>query len=184
MASTATHDDALPIPGYDSLDARAVNAQLRMRSQVELTRIDSYEQSHQDRRPVRDKLRYLRNDEPLDGYDQLDSDQVLAALDGADTARLAAVRGYEMKLRNRQDVLSGLVRLRDEHRTLRGAGAGSDPEVPAPAWAGVDVGGFRGAAMTTGVVGLMGIAAALLIVLLAIMVYIVVAAVAPGLLIG
>src|SRR3954453_8745023 len=105
MATTATHEGQPMIQGYDDLQVRPLFAQLRLQSQVELTRIDGYERAHQARPPVLDKLRYLRVEEPIDGYDGLDSDQILAALAGADTTKLGAVRGYEVKLRDREDVL-------------------------------------------------------------------------------
>jgi hypothetical protein len=181
MAPTATHDEAVPIEGYDDLKADRLNAQLRLRSQAELTLIDGYERSHQDRRAVLDKLRYLRSDEPLDGYDRLDTDEILAAAAAADTPTLGLVRGYEVRLRDREEVLSGLARIRGERITL--PGSGTAPDQPAESWPGDADGGVKGSVRTVGVFALMAVAAALLLVLLAILAFVVIAAVAPDALI-
>ena len=80
--TTATANE--PVSGYDSLKTKEVIASLSSHSQVELAEIESYERTHQDRLSVFDKLRWLRQDEPLPGYDALSSDEVLAALEAAD----------------------------------------------------------------------------------------------------
>jgi hypothetical protein len=180
MPTTATQDQGVPIQGYDDLEARRLFAQLRLRSQAELTQIDSYERSHQDRRAVLDKLRYLRIDEPIAGYDGLEADAILAALADADTVKLAAVRGYEVKLRDREEVLTGLVRLRAERMAAQGSGAAPEP---AEVWKDADA-GFKGGAITALVFALLGVAAILLVVLLCVLVFVVLTAVAPGSLIG
>ena len=86
-----------PVPGYDGLKTKELIASLSSRSQIELAEIELYEHSHQNRVSVFDKLRWLRQDEPLPGYDALSSGEVLAALDKADLAALKRVRGYERK---------------------------------------------------------------------------------------
>ena len=105
-----------PVPGYDSLKTKEVIASLSSRSQIELAEIESYEHTHQNRLIVFDKLRWLRQDEPLPGYDALRSDEVLAALEGADLAALKRVRGYERKFRARREVLDEVDRLHRERR--------------------------------------------------------------------
>ena len=177
MASTATHDDPVPIKGYDKLKDRDLFAALRLRSQDELTLVDSYERSHQNRAAVLDKLRYLRNDEPLDGYDRLDADGVVASLDGSDLTTLGAVRTYEVKLRDRPQVLSRLAELRRETYALQGAGATVDE--PADAWAPDGPGGFVGMLVTAGVLALVALAAVLMLVFLFVLVFVILTAVAP-----
>ncbi len=86
------------------------------RSQVELAEIESYEHTHQDRVSVFDKLRWLRQDEPLPGYHALSSDEVLAALDEADIAAIKRVRGYERKFHARREVLHEVDRLHRDPR--------------------------------------------------------------------
>jgi hypothetical protein len=105
-----------PVAGYDSLKTKEVIASLSSHSQVELARIDSYERSHQERRVVFDKLRWLRQDEPLPGYDALSSEEVVAALDKADLAAIKRVRGYERKFHARREVLDEVDRLHQERR--------------------------------------------------------------------
>jgi hypothetical protein len=178
MAPTATQSVA--IDGFDSLDVRRLVPQLRHRSQVELAEIDSYERAHQERRPVLDKLRYLRNDEPIGGYDGMSADEVVAALRGADLATLDAVRDYEMKLRIRGEVLAPVAELRREAARSPGA----VEEEPAREWAGDQAGGLLGGVATAGLLGLMTVAAILMLVSLIILAFLVLVAVAPDVLSG
>lgn len=55
-------------------------------------------------------LRYLRQPEPLPGYDALDGDGVVDALAGVDVATLKSVREYERKMQSRAIVLQALTR--------------------------------------------------------------------------
>jgi hypothetical protein len=112
--TTATVNE--PVSGYDGLKTKELIASLSSRSQIELAEIESYERTHQDRVSVFDKLRWLRQDEPLPGYDALSSDEVLAALDDADVAAIKRVRGYERKFRARREVLDEVDRLHRERR--------------------------------------------------------------------
>ena len=105
-----------PVPGYDRLTTKELIASLSSRSQVELEEIEIYEHTHQDRVSVFDKLRWLRQDEPLAGYDALSSDEVVAALDEADLAAIKRVRGYERKFRARREILDEVDRLHRERR--------------------------------------------------------------------
>lgn len=101
----------LPVPGYDQLDDKEVGARLREHSQVELAAIETYERSHKDRPEVLDKLRYMRRDEPLPGYDALSPEQITHALAGADAGTVKAVRDYERKFGHRRDVLDEAMRV-------------------------------------------------------------------------
>lgn len=112
--TTATVNE--PVAGYDGLKIKELIASLSSRSQVELAEIESYEHTHQNRLSVFDKLRWLRQDEPLPGYDALSSDELLAALDKADLAAIKRVRGYERKFRARREVLDEVNRLHRERR--------------------------------------------------------------------
>jgi hypothetical protein len=105
-----------PVSGYDSLKTKEVIASLSSHSQVELAEIESYEHTHQNRLSVFDKLRWLRQDEPLPGYDALSSDEVLVALDKADLAALKRVRGYERKFGARREILDEVDRHHRERR--------------------------------------------------------------------
>ena len=113
MTATTVNE---PVPGYDRLKTKELIASLSSRSQVELEEIESYEHTHQDRVSVFDKLRWLRQDEPLAGYDALSSDEVVAALDEADLAAIKRVRGYERKFRARREILDEVDRLHRERR--------------------------------------------------------------------
>lgn len=116
-----------PFAGYDRLDDREVIDGLSDHSQVELEAVESYERSHRDRRPVLDKLRYMRGREPLPGYDALGVEEIAAALDEADPATIKRVRGYERKFAKRRDVLDAVVRA--HHRRLA-----TQPSSAAPAY--------------------------------------------------
>ena len=99
-----------PVAGYDSLKTQKLIGTLRGHSQTELAAIESYEREHSNRQVVLDKLRYLRQDEPLDGYDGFDEHEVAAALEGADHETLARVREYERKFKRRDAVLTSIAR--------------------------------------------------------------------------
>ena len=105
-----------PVAGYDSLKTKEVVASLSSRSQVELAAIESYEHTHENRLSVFDMLRWLRQDEPLPGYDALNSEELLAALEKADLAGLKRVRSYERKFHARREVLDEVDRLHRERR--------------------------------------------------------------------
>ena len=111
---TVTADE--PVSGYENLKTKEVIASLSSRSQVELAEIESYEHTHQDRVSVFDKLRWLRQDEPLPGYDALSTEEVVAALEKSDLATIKRVRGYERKFRARREVLEEVDRLHRERR--------------------------------------------------------------------
>jgi hypothetical protein len=105
-----------PVAGYDRLKTKEVVVSLSGRSQVELAEIESYEHTHQNRLSVFDKLRWLRQDEPLPGYDALSSGDVITALEDCDLAALKRVRGYERKFRARREILDEVARLHRERR--------------------------------------------------------------------
>jgi hypothetical protein len=112
MTTTANE----PVPGYDSLKTKGVVASLSSRTQVELTEIAEYEHTHENRVSVFDKLRWLRQDEPLPGYDALSSEELLAALEKTDLAGLKRVRSYERKFRARREILDEVDRLHRQRR--------------------------------------------------------------------
>jgi hypothetical protein len=105
-----------PVAGYDKLKEKELVASLSSRSQVELASIESYERTHQGRQVVFDKLRWLRQTEPLAGYDAMSSGEVLSSLDKADLASIKRVRGYERKFGARREVLDEVTRLHRERR--------------------------------------------------------------------
>ena len=104
-AKAAGSDEGEPLPDYDRISTKHLIPALSKHSQVELTAIDTYERSHKKRLPVFDKLRYLRGEEPLQGYDTLGVKEILAGLEGADIATLRRTRVYERKFQRRPDVL-------------------------------------------------------------------------------
>jgi hypothetical protein len=135
MAATTTaapspipaEEAQLPFAGYDSLDTSKVVKGLSDHSQIELEAVESYERAHKGRKPVFDKLRYMRQREPLPGYDALGVEEILAAVEEADMATIKKVRVYERKFANRPQVLDEVVRIQ---RRLRAA----EPAAAAPAY--------------------------------------------------
>ena len=113
--------DSVAIPGYDRLAVWKILSRLPQLSQAELTAVERYERAHGQRVAVLQKLRYLRGDEPLAGYDVMSLDEISAALKDADLARIDGVRAYERRLRNRDPVLAEIERLRVPFRRPAGA---------------------------------------------------------------
>lgn len=98
-----------PMADYDGLDPSELTASLHQRSQVELTSIEDYERAHQGRAAVLDKLRYLRENEPMPGYDAFSTEQVLGELQSADLPAVKDVREYERRHQHRRQILDAIV---------------------------------------------------------------------------
>ena len=101
----------LPLRGYDKLSEREIGARLAGLTQVELEAVETYERCHADRAKVLAKLRYMRMDEPLPGYDDLSVEQIVDALAGADSATVKGVRDYERKFGHRPEVMDEVARV-------------------------------------------------------------------------
>jgi hypothetical protein len=136
-------DQRLPIARYDQLDGKQLIPQLSQLSQVELAAVEAHERSHRERPVVLNRLRWLRGNEPLPGYDALDSDEIVRALADADAATVKAVRSYERHHRDRRDVRAEVARViptaqasaaqdraREQKAALVQAGIRSDPPPP------------------------------------------------------
>jgi hypothetical protein len=113
-------EHALPIPGYDQLGDKEITDQLSELSQVELAAVETYERAHADRPVVLAKLRYMRGNEPLPGYDALTTEQIATALAGAESETVRAVRDYERKFQHRTAVLSEAARVLPSSRASAG----------------------------------------------------------------
>jgi hypothetical protein len=116
---------ATPVPfaGFDRLNAKQVIRVLSDHSQAELTAVENFERANQGRKPVLDKLRFMRQPEPMPGYDALSSGEVVTALEEADMNTLKRIRGYERKFANRPDVSEAVVRTLHERRSAEPAAA-------------------------------------------------------------
>jgi hypothetical protein len=110
-ASEGGPPDSFPIDRYDRLDAKTISLKLSSLTQEQLAVVEDRERAHENRAPVLDKLRYLREAEPLEGYDRLDSGAVKQALRGSDPATVRSVRDYERKFAHRPEVLAETARL-------------------------------------------------------------------------
>ncbi len=104
-------DDSLPIANYDQLSTKDITNRLHLLTQVELGVIEEHERSHQDRAPVLMKLGWMREDEPLPGYDQLDAPKVVAILTDADAETIRTIRDYERKFQHRREISEAVTRL-------------------------------------------------------------------------
>jgi hypothetical protein len=110
-AASPDDDDQLPISGYSQLKGKQISDQLSQLSQVELATVETYERAHENRSAVLEKLRYMRGSEPLPGYDELTTEQIAAALAGANAKTVRAVRDYERKFQRRRAVLDEATRV-------------------------------------------------------------------------
>ncbi len=115
---------------YAKLNDQQAIAALAGLSQAELTAIARFERSHRDRALVLDKLRYLRQPEPLPGYDALEPNAIPEALAGADTGTVNAVREYERKHQNRTSVNVAIASALNSLRDRPGSGTGGAPAPP------------------------------------------------------
>ena len=110
----------LPIARYDELDGKQLIPQLSQLSQVELAAVEAHERLHRERPVVLNRLRWLRGNERLPGYDALDSDEIVRALADADAATVKAVRSYERHHRDRRDVRAEIARILPTSQTSAG----------------------------------------------------------------
>ena len=107
--AVASEDD-LAIDRYDQLTAEEIVRRLPELSQIDLAKIDAYERRHENRTTVLDRATALRGDEPWPGYDELNANDIRAALAEATDARLEAVRTYERAHKDRSSVLTAAER--------------------------------------------------------------------------
>ncbi len=117
---------------YTKLSERQAVAQLSQFNQTELTAIEEFERTHRERDAVLDKLRYLRQPEPLPDYDALEPGAIATALAGADTETIKAVREYERKFQNRPTVNAEIVAAIRRLRPAAAAGADGPPAPDPP----------------------------------------------------
>jgi hypothetical protein len=104
-------DDSLPIANYEQLTAKEVTNRLHLLTQVELGVIEDHERSHRERAAVITKLGWMREDEPLPGYDQLDTGKVMVILADADAETIRTIRDYERKFQHRREISEAVARL-------------------------------------------------------------------------
>jgi hypothetical protein len=110
-----------PFEGYERLKTKQVVASLWEHSQTELAEIESYERANQNRAPILDKLRFMRQPEPLPGYDALSPNEILALLGEADLATIKRVRSYERKFAKRREIMDEVGRTHSRRRGIEPA---------------------------------------------------------------
>jgi hypothetical protein len=99
-----------PIAGYDDLTADEIVAKLPEQPQVALAQVAAYEQAHDKRSTVLERVAALTGPEPAPGYDELTADEVQKLLTGGDAALATAVRDYERRHKSRASVLEAAAR--------------------------------------------------------------------------
>jgi hypothetical protein len=111
-AAATTVVDA-PITGYDDLTADELVAKLPEQSQAVLAQVAAYEQAHDARSTVLERVAALTGPVPAPGYDELTADDVQKLLTGGDAALATAVRDYERRHKARTSVLEAAARHTD-----------------------------------------------------------------------
>lgn len=107
-APTLSAADADLTKRFARLNERDAVNELGQLDQADLGAVETFERSHRDRPAILNKLRYLRQPEPLPGYDQLEPDAIAEALAEADTPTIKLVREYERKMQGRPSVLKAV----------------------------------------------------------------------------
>jgi hypothetical protein len=103
-----------PIAGYDDLTADELVAKLPEQSQATLVQVAAYEQAHDKRTTVLERVAALTGPEPAPGYDELTADEAQKLLSAGDAALATAVRDYERRHKSRASVLEAAARNADE----------------------------------------------------------------------
>jgi ferritin-like metal-binding protein YciE len=102
----------LAISGYDKLNATEIISKLADLSQVDLAKVEAYERRTHKRGTILAKISTLQASEPWPGYDELNADEIRAALSEDGEDRAGAVRAYERSHKNRSSVLEAAERQR------------------------------------------------------------------------
>jgi hypothetical protein len=108
QAETITGPQEAPIADYEKLTAEQINAKLPELPQSALARLEAYEQAHQRRTTVLERVGALRGAEPAPGYDEMTVAEVDKLLSGGDAALAGRVRDYERRHKNRTGVLKAV----------------------------------------------------------------------------
>jgi len=108
-----------PFKGYDKVDSRKLMASFNSYSQAQLDTVEEYERANQNREEVLNKLRFMRGAQPLEGYDELTPEQIIASLDGADIGTIKRIRDYERKFANRKEVVDAVIAAAHADRAAR-----------------------------------------------------------------
>jgi hypothetical protein len=90
---------------YEALTAVEINEKLPQFSQRELREVKTYEQAHQSRQTVLDKLDSLQGQEPISGYDALNVPEIQKLIAEGDEKVATTVRDYERPRKGRDGVL-------------------------------------------------------------------------------
>jgi hypothetical protein len=90
---------------YEALTAVEINEKLPQFSQRELREVKTYEQAHQSRQTVLDKLDSLQGHEPVPGYDELTVPEIEKLIADGDEKLATTVRDYERPHKGREGVL-------------------------------------------------------------------------------
>jgi ferritin-like metal-binding protein YciE len=106
-ATVTDRTDALPIAGYDDLNAGQIVSRLSDLSQAQLATVLAYERGSRNRRTIVERARALTADPPWAGYDEAGTAEILARLD---EAIAGSVRDYESRHRRRVSVLEAAQR--------------------------------------------------------------------------
>ena len=108
-----------PFPGYDRMSVHDLNQEFHHHTQAQLDECEEYERSHQNRKAVLNKLRYMHTRQPWQGYDEMAPEEIVARLENADDPTLKRVRDYEHKFENRPEIVMAAMDL--HHKKLASA---------------------------------------------------------------
>jgi hypothetical protein len=101
------------IANYDEQTADQVTQRLRTLSQADLAKLEAYERDGQARSTVLDAIASLREREPWSGYDDMEVEEVNAALRERDGDAAGRVLEYERRHKGRSTVIKYAERRRE-----------------------------------------------------------------------
>src|SRR3954465_2103055 len=112
VKGAAASEGDLAIARYDSLNADEITSKLASLSQIDLAKVQAYENKNENRTTILERISSLQGDEPWAGYDELSVSEVRAVLGEGDEERAKQVRDYERAHKNRAGVLEAAERER------------------------------------------------------------------------
>jgi hypothetical protein len=104
---------APPISGYDDLTAEEIVAKLPEQPQTTLVEIAAWEQAHEKRSTVLQRVAALTGPEPAPGYDELNADDAQKLVTSGSAELAATVRDYERRHKDRSSVIEAAARNAD-----------------------------------------------------------------------
>ena len=101
------------IANYDAQTAEEIRQRLRTLSQSDLAKLEAHEKQGQARSTILDRIAALRGDAPWSGYDDMEVEEINAALKQRDGDAVRRVLDYERRHKDRTTIIDFATRMQE-----------------------------------------------------------------------